>query len=588
MTYGSTANAGAEEEVEANLRESSGSVEEEDSFKSKITLKNLTGIDIGDTDDSFDLKMEELAPYISELVGTYIVTFAYMCCQISGDDTFNPTAMACITTITIYCFGPVSGGHFNPAITLTLAKSGKIEWMEAMRYIVMQVVGGLMAGLCCSWIFLTGFVVGPTADPPPDIKAHEKLDSATVKGLEPEFTMLDQAAVEALFTMMLCFVFANCMTSKRNNLKEDQNHFFGLAVGCVYIAAGHAAQAISGGILNPAVTIGLNLTSISQSGYMGLAYLGAQVAAGIAASYAFQWCREEDFDEMVNFSPGYVSPVQVRTVCEFLGTFWFVLTVGLNIVDRSSSTAWAALGALTSLVYALENASGAHFNPAVSFAVMLSRRSKLSFPDFLQYVIAQAVAGGTAGLVFGHFKWHGRYRHNTFIVHVQEPHTWGECIVAEGMFTALIAFTLLACATATMPPSTTRTNFYFGLAIGAAVASGGFAVGEISGAVLNPAMSLGITSANIYSPGNGNFVPPPPGMAPHSADSISKMLSKQTTFSHLKLGTLPDLGFINALLFCAMEMGGGAVAAAIFYITHQKEYMKLSGFPVSSVSGSAL
>lgn len=587
MSYGSTANAGAGEEVEANLRDKSDSLEDE-SLKSKVSLKYLTGIDIGETDDSFDLKMEELAPYISELVGTYMIAFAYMCCQISGDDTFNPTAMACITTITIYNFGPVSGGHFNPAITLTLMKSGKIGFTEAMRYMVMQVVGGLLAGLTCSWIFLTGFIVGPTVDPPPRIKSHEGIDPETYKGLDPEYTMLDQAGVEALFTMMLCFVFANCMTSKRNNLKEDQNHFFGLAVGCVYIAAGHAAQAISGGILNPAVTMGLNLTSISQSGYLGLVYLGAQVAAGIAASYAFQWCREEDFDEMVNFSPGYVSPVQVRTVCEFLGTFWFVLTVGLNIVDRSCSTAWAALGALTSLVYALENASGAHFNPAVSFAVMLSRRNKLSFADFLQYVIAQAAGGGAAGFVFGHYKWHGRFRNNTFIVHVQEPHTWGECIVAEGMFTALVAFTLLACATATMPPSTTRTNFYFGLALGAAVASGGFAIGEITGAVMNPSLALGITSANIYSPGNGNFMPPPPGMASHSTDSVQKLLGKQTTYSHMVLGVLPDLGFINALLFCAIEMGGGAIAAAIFYITHQREYMKLSGFPVSSVASSSL
>jgi len=42
-----------------------------------------------------------------------------------------------------YVFGPISGGHFNPAVTLGLAASGRFTWSSVPAYIVAQVVGGV-------------------------------------------------------------------------------------------------------------------------------------------------------------------------------------------------------------------------------------------------------------------------------------------------------------------------------------------------------------------------------------------------------------------------------------------------------------
>lgn len=44
-----------------------------------------------------------------------------------------------------YAWGPISGGHFNPAITLGLAAAGRFRWADTIGYIVAQIIGGVLA-----------------------------------------------------------------------------------------------------------------------------------------------------------------------------------------------------------------------------------------------------------------------------------------------------------------------------------------------------------------------------------------------------------------------------------------------------------
>src|SRR6187549_1924310 len=44
-----------------------------------------------------------------------------------------------------YAFGPISGGHFNPAVTLGLAAAGRFPWRSSIGYIIAQVIGGAVA-----------------------------------------------------------------------------------------------------------------------------------------------------------------------------------------------------------------------------------------------------------------------------------------------------------------------------------------------------------------------------------------------------------------------------------------------------------
>lgn len=53
-----------------------------------------------------------------------------------------------LTVLTMaFALGPISGGHFNPAVTLGLAAGGRFAWKDAPGYIVVQVVGAILAAL---------------------------------------------------------------------------------------------------------------------------------------------------------------------------------------------------------------------------------------------------------------------------------------------------------------------------------------------------------------------------------------------------------------------------------------------------------
>jgi aquaporin Z len=53
-----------------------------------------------------------------------------------------------LTVLTgVYAFGTVSGGHFNPAVTLGAAIARRVEWKSLPLYWIVQVVGGLLGGL---------------------------------------------------------------------------------------------------------------------------------------------------------------------------------------------------------------------------------------------------------------------------------------------------------------------------------------------------------------------------------------------------------------------------------------------------------
>src|SRR3954451_8838986 len=47
----------------------------------------------------------------------------------------------------VYAFGTISGGHFNPAVTLGAALARRVEWKALPGYWIVQVIGGLLAGL---------------------------------------------------------------------------------------------------------------------------------------------------------------------------------------------------------------------------------------------------------------------------------------------------------------------------------------------------------------------------------------------------------------------------------------------------------
>jgi len=173
---------------------------------------------------------------------------------------------------------------------------------------------------------------------------------------------------------------------------------------------------------------------------------------------------------------------------EFIGTFVLVLTVGLATSSRGAGElAPLAIGsALMVMVFAGGHISGAHYNPAVSLAMLLA--GKLRPRNAAPYVITQLAAGALAALLV------------RALVGRATPALLGsdwKILVVEFIFTLALAYVVLNVTV----PQATEGNSFYGLAIGFTVVTGAFAVGGISGGAFNLAVALGgsITGALTWS-----------------------------------------------------------------------------------------
>ncbi|HEY1096704.1 MAG TPA: aquaporin Z [Alphaproteobacteria bacterium] len=58
-----------------------------------------------------------------------------------------------LTVVTMaYAVGGISGGHFNPAVSIGLATAGRFSWKDVIPYIIAQIIGGILAGAVLSVI----------------------------------------------------------------------------------------------------------------------------------------------------------------------------------------------------------------------------------------------------------------------------------------------------------------------------------------------------------------------------------------------------------------------------------------------------
>lgn len=309
--------------------------------------------------------------------------------------------------------------------------------------------------------------------------------------------------------------------------KNDGNQYYGLAIGFVIIAGGYAGGYVSGGCFNPAVAFGIDVSSAGIGFGWCFAYLGYEMLGAGLASLLFRLVRPEEFGR-VSSQPG----TREKLCSEFIGTFFLVFTVGMNVLGGFGGAAFSIGSALMCMIYALGSVSGAHFNPAVTCAIFLSGRNKVTGGDAGMYVGAQIFGGIVAAFMYSLIH-HGK----TFPLGPGkdadgESYGWFFAAMAEIVFTFVLCFVVLCVATVPSRVKDERGESLFGLAIGSCVIAGGLAVGGVSGGSLNPAVSIGISSANIMNDGM----------------------------------------FVNCLAYSVFELIGAALAAAAFFVTHHDEY----------------
>ncbi len=162
-----------------------------------------------------------------------------------------------------------------------------------------------------------------------------------------------------------------------------------------------------------------------------------------------------------------------KYLIEFIGTFFLVLVVALT------GNPLAIGGFLIAMVYAGGYISGAHYNPAVTFTLLLSK--KIKSDEAVRYMIIQMIAGVCAAAMYYLLKG---------VLFIPQPAVGVSLITAlivEIVFTFLLTHTILRVAAS----NEVKNNQYFGLAIGLALMVGAFAGGPISGGAYNPAVGVG-------------------------------------------------------------------------------------------------
>jgi len=406
-------------------------------------------------DDIADKSPVTLRESISEFAGTALLVFTVGCNVLAGSASWGALSIAAVLAVLIYTLAPISGAHLNPAVSVALGACGKCPWKKVGAYAALQTLGGFLGGTSYLVVISRGIVLQPTT-------GH----------------MLWQAAIaETLYTCMLCLVVLNVAASKKHG---GSNGYYGIAIGGVIAAGAYSGGSISKGCFNPAVALGIDASGggmIYALSYVLFELLGAGMAAGI-----FKLCRPEDFD--VTPREDSFDALKPKLAAEFVGTFFLMLTVGLDIVSGAHAAAISIAAALSCMIFALGSVSGGHFNPAVTLAVFVAGgKDAPPKEEAAAYVGTQMVAGLLASLMSLAMESGQAVRLapvNGFF--------WMQALPCEVIFTYVLAFTVLSVTAKTDDPAAE----FAPLAIGLTIICGGLACGGISGGVLNPAVAAGI------------------------------------------------------------------------------------------------
>ena len=208
--------------------------------------------------------------YAVEAIGTFFLVFT-VGAAVGSRSSLAPLGIGAVLMVMIYAGGHLSGGHYNPAVTLAALIHHRIGVRDAVAYWLSQIGAGLIAAL------VVRTVIDPTQTAAP----------ATMTLNSP--TLLAAFVVELLFTFALCYVVLNVATSK----DHPTNSFYGLAIGFTVLAGAVAVGGISGGAFNPAVTFAGAVMQIFAWPTLWV-YLVAQLVAGAVAGLTFLALNPDD------------------------------------------------------------------------------------------------------------------------------------------------------------------------------------------------------------------------------------------------------------------------------------------------------
>lgn len=206
--------------------------------------------------------------YVSEVLGTFAIVFCGTGAIIINQETHGAIThvgvamtFGLIVSAMIYALGNVSGGHFNPAVTVAFTIAGRFSARQVLPYIISQLTGSVLASAVLRYLF----------------PANELLGATLPAGTEGQSFVL-----EFILTYFLMLVILNVACGSK-----EQGMFVGLAIGAVVLLEAMFVGPICGASMNPARSVAPALVS-GHLEHLWL-YLVAPTVGTIAAVFTWQF-----------------------------------------------------------------------------------------------------------------------------------------------------------------------------------------------------------------------------------------------------------------------------------------------------------
>ncbi|MGI8950006.1 MAG: MIP/aquaporin family protein [Chitinophagaceae bacterium] len=201
--------------------------------------------------------------YLVEFIGTFFLVLSVCMAGTKAGD-FAPIAIGSTLMVMVYAGGYISGGYYNPAISLAAFIRGRIPVITLIAHWIVQLLAAIVAAYVAKNLFL--------------YQAHLFM---------PDFPKRAIIA-EGLGTFALAYVVLNVATSA----KTAGNSNYGLAIGFTVTAMAYVLGPFSGGAFNTAVALGACVFGAFAWSNLWIYIIGT-IGGGLVAGLVYKWMNPD-------------------------------------------------------------------------------------------------------------------------------------------------------------------------------------------------------------------------------------------------------------------------------------------------------
>jgi MIP family channel proteins len=177
---------------------------------------------------------------VAEFIGTFALVFIGATAGLYNDLVATALASGFVIAVFVSAFAGISGGHFNPAVTLGYLVTRRIPALHAVFYWILQFGAAALAALLLKWIF------------PSNIETSSHLGAPAINSA---ITSGKAVTIEAICTFFLVLAYFATLVDAKGAFDK----IAGLAIGLTVAFAIMMAGPLTGGALNPARAFGPQL-----------------------------------------------------------------------------------------------------------------------------------------------------------------------------------------------------------------------------------------------------------------------------------------------------------------------------------------